>query len=430
MTIKKAAAGTLAGLLVVAALTSCSNENSDTPSTKTDQPVTLKFQSLSDQPAAIAAVEGIVAQWNNDNPMIQVKIIPAGWDGVYDKLITQFNGDVAPDIIHYEAGSIVSFAADGYLADLTNLMSAGHKADIPAGVLESVSVDGKIIAYPTELQSYMVFANAKMLADAGVSVPTGDTMTWEEFRAIAKATTKGDTYGVAWGLKSPTATVMSISLGFDGTFFSGSGDNVTFDAADKELAAIKQIHDMAYIDKSILPVTLTQSGGQAIAAFYAGQTALTVQASYQVANMANDAPEGLEWIVLPPLEGTVSAAQAANPQTLSVSADSPYIEQAVQFLEFFTNAQNLAAICTADALIPATTSAADTMATQLAGQAGWDTILASGKIMEAAPFMVVNRYQAWKDTVATPAFQKYLAAEIDEAGLKAELTNGWESVNS
>ncbi len=44
----------------------------------------------------------------------------AGWDGVYDKLITQFNGGAAPDIIHFEAASIVPFAKDGYLADLTS----------------------------------------------------------------------------------------------------------------------------------------------------------------------------------------------------------------------------------------------------------------------------------------------------------------------
>ena len=64
-------------------------------------PVTLKFQSLSDQPAAIEATEKIVADWNEANPDVQVEIVPAGWDGIYDKLITQFNGGAAPDIIHY-----------------------------------------------------------------------------------------------------------------------------------------------------------------------------------------------------------------------------------------------------------------------------------------------------------------------------------------
>src|SRR5699024_438764 len=106
-----------------------------------DGPVTLSFQSLSDQPAAIAATEAIVADWNKANADVQVEIVPAGWDGIYEKLITQFNGGAAPDIIHYEAASIVPFAVDGYRADLTELMSDERIADIPEGILDTVTVD-------------------------------------------------------------------------------------------------------------------------------------------------------------------------------------------------------------------------------------------------------------------------------------------------
>ena len=46
-----------------------------------------------------------------------------------------------------------------------------------------------------------------------------------------------------------------------------------------------------------------------------------------------------------------------------------------------------------------------------------------------APFQSVTNYPQWKDQIATPAFQRYLADEIDEAELAAELTEGWDSVN-
>jgi ABC-type glycerol-3-phosphate transport system substrate-binding protein len=428
--IQAAALAAALALSLAACSGSGSGESTTGDTTAAAEPITLVFQSLSDQPATIAAVEGIVADWNAANPLIQVEIVPVGWDAVYDKLITQFNSGTAPDIIHYEASSIVSFAADGYLADLSTVMSAEHMADIPAGVLDSVTVDGQVVAYPTELQSYMVFANRTLLEAAGVTIPTGDTMTWETFRDLARATTSGGVYGVAWGLKSPTATFMSLSLGFGGTFFSGRGSDVTIQVTDAELAVPKQVYEMAYEDGVIMPVTLTQSGGEALAAWYAGQTVMTVQGSYQQANIAADAPEGFEWVVLPPLEGTVSAAQAANPQTLSISVDSPHIAEAAQFLEFFTSAGNLAAICEADALIPATTSAQAAMAADLGSQPGWDVIMDSGQYLEAAPYMFANSYQAWKDTVATPAFQRYLAQDVDLAGLQQLLTEGWDTVNA
>ncbi|WP_217700816.1 ABC transporter substrate-binding protein [Krasilnikoviella flava] len=391
-------------------------------------PVTLKFQSLSDQPAAIEATEKIVGEWNDAHPDVQVEIVPTGWDGVYDKLITQFNGGAAPDVIHYEAASIVPFARDGYLADLSEYMSDERKQDIPEGVLDSVTVDDQIVAYPTELQSYMVFANKKLLTDAGVEIPTGDTMTWDQLREIAKATTKGKTYGLGWGLSSPTAAFMTLAPGFGGEYFSGTGQDAQITVGDGEMALPELVDAMAYQDKSILPVTLTQSGSEAIASFYAGQTAMTVQGSYQAANIAKDAPKDLEWVVLPPLAGPEGAGQAANPQTLSVNIDSEHVEESAEFIEFFTEADNLAALNEADALIPATTSAQKVMADKLGDENGWSTILASGQHFVSAPYLFADAYAQWKDTVATPAYQRFLAQETDAAGLQTQLTDGWDEI--
>lgn len=393
------------------------------------EPITLEFQSLSDQPAAIEATEAIVAAWNEENPDTQVEIVPAGWDGIYDKLITQFNGGAAPDIIHYEAASIVPFARDGYLADLSEFMSDEFVADVPEGILAAVTVDEQVVAYPTELQSYMVFANKTLLDAAGVEIPSGDTMTWEEMREIAAATTAGGTYGLGWGLKSPTAAFMAMAPGFGGEFFEGTGSDAELVVDDGELAIPEIVSEMNAAGQ-ISPVTLTQSGSEVLASFYAGEIAMTIQGSFQAANIATDAPEGFEWVVLPPLEGPEGAGQAANPQTLSVNIDSEHVEESAAFIEFFTQAENLAALNEADALIPATTSAQELMAENLSGEPGWDVILSSGQHMTDAPYLFVDAYAQWKDTVATPAFQRFLAGETDSAALAEELQAGWEEITA
>ncbi|MDR6167908.1 multiple sugar transport system substrate-binding protein [Microbacterium paludicola] len=390
--------------------------------------VTLQFQSLSDQPATQAAISEIVDAWNAEHDDVQVKIIQAGWDGTYDKLITQFSGGTAPDIIHFEASSIVSFAADGYLADLTDLIDPELKSDISDGIWESVTHDGQIVAYPSTLQSYMAFANADLLAEAGVEVPTGATMTWDQLQEIAKATTTADHYGLGWGLGSPTATMMSLSMGFDGGYFDGEGDDVTIEVGDDELAVPERIHEMAYTDRSIDPTSLTQSGSDVLPSFYGGKVALTVQGSFQATNIAADAPEGLNWVALPPLEGSAGAIQAANPQTYSVNIDSEHVEESAEFLNFFMDGENLAKIAYADALIPSS-GAARTQVAELAGDdAAWKQVLASGEGLEGPPFLKVSKYTEWKDTIATPAFQQYLANQIDRDQLAAQLSDGWTDV--
>ncbi|MGP4014864.1 ABC transporter substrate-binding protein [Saccharopolyspora sp. 5N708] len=393
-------------------------------------PETLTFQSLSDQPGAIAATQSIVDEWNETHPDVQVKVVQAGWDGAYDKLITAFNAGAAPDIVHYEAAAITPFALDGYLADLSPHLSEQKRADIPKGVLDSVTVNGEVIAYPTELQSYVVFANKTMLERAGVAIPTGPTMTWDQLREIARATTKDGAYGLGWGLSSPTATFMALAPGFGGTYFQGTGDNATISVGNGEMALPALVDAMAYQDRSILPVTLTQSGSKALAPFYAGQVAMTVQGSYQAANIAKDAPEGFDWIVLPPLAGSAGPAQAANPQTLSVNRDSAHVEDAAQFIDFFTNTEHLAALNEADGLIPATTSAQQALAAKLGTQNGWDVILSSGQHLVSAPYLFINKYAQWKDTVATPAYQQFLARQIDADGLARQLQDGWKNVNN
>ncbi|MEE2037398.1 extracellular solute-binding protein [Nocardiopsis sp. CT-R113] len=391
-------------------------------------PVTLEFQSLSDQPAAIEATEEIVAAWNEANPDTQVEIVPAGWDGIYDKLITQFNGGAAPDIIHYEAAGIVPFAVDGYLADLSDHMSEAARSDIPSGVLDSVTVDGQVIAYPTEMQSYVVFANRGSLESAGVDIPTGETMTWEELREIALATTTADSYGLGWGLSSPTAVFMAMAPAFGGSYFEGSGSDASLTIGEGEMALPELVDAMAHEDESILPVTLTQSGSEALPSFYSGDVAMTVQGSFQATNIAADAPEDLDWVVLPPLEGPAGPWQTANPQTLSVNIDSEHVEESVEFLEYFSSTENLAVLNEADSLIPATVSAREIMGSSLEEENGWDTVLASGEYLESSPYLFVDAYAQWKDTVATPAYQRFLAQEIDADGLAAELEEGWEEI--
>lgn len=391
--------------------------------------VTLEFQSLSDQPTTQAAVQGIVDQWNQDNPDVQVKIVQGGWDGAYDKLITQFTGGTAPDIIHFEASSIVSFAQDGYLADLNDLVDPSLKSDISDGIWQSVTQDGKIIAYPSTLQSYMAFANADLLEAAGVEVPTGDSMTWDQFQQIAKATTTADHYGVGWGLKSPTATVMSLALGFGGGFFDGSGADASIKVGDGELAVPQRIHDMAYVDKSIDPTSLTQSGSDVLASFYAGKAAMTVQGSFQATNIAKDAPEGLNWVALPPIAGTAGAVQAANPQTYSINVDSPHVQESADFLNFFMSGDNLAKIAYADALIPSSGEARAAVEKLAGDDQAWKQVLASGEGLEGPPFLKVSKYQEWKDTVATPALQQYLADQISKDQLATQLADGWADVN-
>ncbi len=391
-----------------------------------DGSTTLTFQSLAFQDTTIAATEEIVAAWNEANPDTQVELVQGSWDNVHDQLVTQFQGGTAPDIIHDESADIMGFAEQGYLADLDPYLSEDVKGAVSDDVWKSVTAaDGAVVAAPTLLQSYVVFVNADAFADAGVEVPAGETLAWDDFQALAAELTADGRYGVGWGMQQPTAAVMSLSLGFDGTYFSGEGTDAAIEVGDNELAVPERIHSMAYDDASLDPVSLTQSGSDVLPGFFDGKYAMYVAGNYVAQQITESAPEGFNWAVLPPLAGTAGAVQAANPQTMSVAAESEHVEASAAFIDFFMQAEHQAVLAQGDWLIPSSTAARDIVAESTAGKDGWEAILASGEGLSAAPFQGAVNYPQWKDQYATPALQQYLADEITAEQLQQQLTDGW-----
>jgi multiple sugar transport system substrate-binding protein len=391
--------------------------------------VELTFSTYAFQEPTVAATEEIVAAWNEANPDIQVELVMTSAENVHDQLVTQFAGGTAPDIIHDESADILGFAEQGYLADLSPYLSEDVVASVSEGIWQSVTAsDGSVIAAPTLLQSYVVFANVDAFEAAGIELPAGETLLWDDFEQLAVDLAGDDGYGLGWGLRSPTATIMNLSLGFGGDWWEGTGTDVTFEAGDAELEVPRRIHALAYEANALDPVSLTLSGGDAMPGFIGGDYAMWAAPDFWAQQLVASAPEDLNWTVLPPLAGPEGATQAANPQTLSVAADSEHPEEATAFINFVMEAENLAALAQGDWLIPASQAARDAVLEETGGENGWEQILASGELLVAAPFQFVTNYPQWREQVATPAFQQFLADSIDLEGLRTQLTDGWNQI--
>lgn len=416
-----------------AALTGCvSNSGSGAPSTApstlaSGQKVTLTFSSYAFQAPTVAATEKIVKDWNAANPDVQVTYQKVDAESVHDKLVTQFAGNQAPDIIHDESADIAGFSRQGYLADLGPLLPAELRSDVPQSVWDSVTYDGTITGVPTIAQVYTVFVNTALLEKAGVTLPTADApWTWDQLASTAKKLTTGGATGFAWGLKSPTAGIMSTGLAFDGSFFSGDEKAPTITVSDKELEIPKRISAML-ADGSMAKDSVSLSGTDVLAGFFGGKYAMVMAGNYVATQISEKAPQGFSWAMLPLLKGT-NQHQAANPQTLSIARQSSYPSQAMGFIAFFMQAQNLAAIAQGDALIPVTTSAAAEVKKALGSENGWDAVLAGAADLVDAPWNKADKFPDWKSKYATPAYQKFLAGQLDAAGLGSALQDGWKQL--
>jgi multiple sugar transport system substrate-binding protein len=389
------------------------------------QVVNLNFATFVWQPTTVKAVNSIVAAWNKSHPAIQVQVVPVDVNAVHDKLLTSFVGGTAGDIIHDEAADIPGFFQQGYLANLTPLLPKSLKQEIPKGVWDSVNYGGKIGGVPIMLQTYNVFANMTLLKQAGIKAPTvKNPWTWTQFRSISKKLTQNGNFGVCWGLRSPTATIQTLSLnwGAQWNYLENGKWNLKFGPAEQTI--LKLMHDMIYVDKSIDAAGVGLSGSAVLPAFFGGKCAMTVQGNYSAQSMIEQAPKGFNWALLPTLVGK-TRDQVANPQTFSISAQSQHKAEAMQFIAYAVNAQNMAKLSAGDWLIPAAPSAAKILVKSTNHYGSWKNALSAVPFFKKGNWVSLNAYPRWKAEIATPAFREYLGNQISLEQLGTKLTSGW-----
>jgi multiple sugar transport system substrate-binding protein len=396
---------------------------------KSTQKVTnINFATYVWQPTTVKAMNNIVSSWNKTHAGIQVHIVPVDVNSVHDKLQTAFVGGAAADVVHDEAADIAGFTQQGYLANLTPLIPKALKAEIPKSVWDVTNFGHKITGVPIMLQTYNVFANMTILKAAGIKAPTiASPWTWTQFRAAAKKLSTNGNYGVCWGLRSPTALIQTISLNWGGQWNYLENGKWVLKVGQGERTTLTTIHDMIYSDKSVDPAGVGLSGSAVLPAFFAGKCAMTVQGNYQSQGMIEQSPKGFNWAMFPPLKGQ-SQNQAANPQTLSISTQSQHKAEAMQFIAYALNSQNMAKLAAGDWLIPAAPSAAKIVVSSTKHYGSWKNAVSAVPYFKKANWVTLGPYARWKAEVATPLFRQYLANQIDLNTLSSKLVDGWNGI--
>ncbi|MZD58137.1 sugar ABC transporter substrate-binding protein [Streptomyces sp. SID5606] len=387
-----------------------------------DGRITLRFQSLAWQEESVEANKELVREWNATHPDVRVEYVQGSWDSVHDQLLTSFEGGEAPDIIHDASDDLADFAYGGYLADLSGLLPERLKSDIPGRSWETVTFGDGVYGVPFLQEPRVLIANADLLRTSGVRVPTPEhPWTWAEFRQVTKRLSGDGRYGVAWPLKEPVSVTLNLSLSSGGRMFHRDADGkvtVRFEEGDEVMP--RTVHDQVGTDRSASSDTLGSGGSDTLPGFFAGKYAMVPLGFSYRQQIEQQAPEGFDWQVLPAPAGTEGLAQGVSPQTLSIAEDTPYKKEAVAFLDFLLQPDNMVRLALGDWMLPTGTRALKDPALHT-DEDGWATGTALAGHLRSAPAQSVRGYAEWKDKVATPALQEYYSGAIGMAELRGRL---------
>ncbi|MFE0346746.1 ABC transporter substrate-binding protein [Streptomyces griseoluteus] len=385
-------------------------------------PVTLRFQSLAWQQESVAANKELVREWNAAHPDVRVEYVQGNWDGVHDQLLTSFEGGEAPDVIHDASDDLADFAYGGDLADLSGLLPARLKADIPERSWQATTFGKGVYGVPFLQEPRVLMANSVWLRKAGVRIPTpGHPWSWAEFREITARLSGDGKYGVAWPLKEPVSVTLNLGLSAGGTLFRRGSDgkvSVRFRAGDAVVP--RTVHDQVTHDRSAPASTLGSGGSDTLPGFFGGRYAMVPLGFSYRQQIEQQAPEGFQWEVLPAPAGADGLTQGVSPQTLSIAEDCPHKKEAARFIDFLLRPKNMVRLALGDWMLPTGTEALADPALHTTDR-GWATGTALAAQLRPAPAQSVRGYPEWKDKIATPAFQEYYSGAIGLAELRKRL---------
>jgi multiple sugar transport system substrate-binding protein len=307
------------------------------------------FWTSATNPVDIAAMENIVAAFNELGGPTAELVQVTGAETEATQLITAVRGGTGPDVYMLDRFTVAQRAADGLLEDLTQF-----DPDPLAGYIdfaaEEATFDGKAYALPFDTDTRALYYNIDILEEVGIDPaeldPANGPITWDRVMEIANqiTTEEGDNYTrmgfVPWQTWS-NGQGWHYTFGFswEADFYDEAGCQVTPDTPEN-MAAFQWLYDTAAaldVAKTSAFVAADQPNDLPPEQqfFYQGKVGMLISGDWLIAGLAQYAPDmnyGITYIPVPE-EGVESSTWAGGwSMVIPEGAQNP--EGAWEFLNY------------------------------------------------------------------------------------------------
>lgn len=145
-------------------------------------------------------------------PNLTLKIEPASWEDMTQKLDTQVNAGSPPDIAFIGSDGISKYVQQGMVMDITDTATPDMVNDFDKGPLEYMKNGTGLYGFPAYMEAHALGGNKQFLEEAGIDWKNVQKNGWtyDEFReAIKKGVVKEGDTTKRYGFVFATAGVAS-----------------------------------------------------------------------------------------------------------------------------------------------------------------------------------------------------------------------------
>jgi multiple sugar transport system substrate-binding protein len=149
-------------------------------------------------PDPSGSVQALIDQFNQENEgniSVTLREMPADSGQHFDQLNTEFqSGEIGIDVIGGDVIWPAQFAANGYIADLSDRFSEEERNEYLPAVIEANTYEGGIYGVPWYIDAGMLYYRRDLLEASGFTAPPE---TWDELKEQARTVQQdsGTQYG-------------------------------------------------------------------------------------------------------------------------------------------------------------------------------------------------------------------------------------------
>lgn len=186
----------LFAILLLAVLAFSLFAQAATETAQSNEPVTIEFWTHEDANRQ-ALEEQYIAEFEATHPNVKINRSVYSSTKIPEIVMTAYASGSGPDIFNLQISHEYSYIINGLVAPV-DYQAAGFK-DAKAmaehympGILDPVTVDGKIYGMPLEITNWVVYVDKNVFVDAGLDPVKDLPKTWEDILAIAPKIVKRD----------------------------------------------------------------------------------------------------------------------------------------------------------------------------------------------------------------------------------------------
>ncbi|MEU7059584.1 ABC transporter substrate-binding protein [Streptomyces sp. NPDC046197] len=281
------------------------------------------------------ALQGPVDEWNATHDRVKVRTKAVEFTDLLTTFMVRQAAGQGADILHPYClwnGQLVR-------AGVLRPAPSEHAEEIRRGYREAAvgaaSVGGRVYGYPTEVQTYALYYNKRLLREAGIGRPP---RTWRELEETAYRTARRDRYGntlvqgfglSAYDDSTTVGQTLALLYAAGGAFVSADGRSTAIDSP-----AGRAVFDLEH---RLVVKGASAPGVNVYRAFPSGQVAMVVSAGWWTANLKALMGRDYRDVGVAPLPVPVAGGKRATLSTgfmLGVNTASEHPREAWEFLRW------------------------------------------------------------------------------------------------